>query len=100
MGCRDSSVTLSLRLAPLLVTGCFLGPGGSLGVGWPVGAGACSLGLSGAPELVCQPLLSSWGIALFMPALWDDLAFVFSILGVSESASGNQVEVFYWCCFC
>lgn len=34
------------------------GPWRLVGVGWPVGTGVCSLGLSGAPELVCQPLLA------------------------------------------
>lgn len=44
MGCRGSRITLFLGAAPLLVTGCFLGPGG-----WLVGGGlAC-----GSQSLCC-----------------------------------------------
>lgn len=78
------------------------GPWRFVGLGWlwgGTGGWSLSSGSPWCPEPVCQPLLSSSAIALFMPALGDDLAFAFYILDVGEP-SGKQVEMFYWCCFC
>lgn len=112
MGCGGSRITPFLGAAPLRGTGCFLGPGGWQGASWPVGARAYSVWLSDALGLLpSSPCCLRWH-CLYPPlpagkqALlhWDlgmtwFLAFK-SRVPINKTASRNQLNMFYPCCFC
>lgn len=95
-----------------LVTGRVLGSSSWQGVGWPLGAGACSVCLfdtlepssaspCGLPRALPVPLAACSKV----PYLYLDsgttwlLPFRFRV-PVSKSSSRNQLGMFYGCCFC